>query len=146
MFFFYFQFFLGVDICFVFFVGLASNSIDESIESSEGMLLLSLELDLYNYEMFIQGSILSDTVIGVKSQLFSESDEEGSYEVDDENKEEDEILVFEEFENELLLDEAYESFIGLIFLIIIFFVDNEKSLIVQFFRQLFDLGGFSLFN
>lgn len=125
----------------MFPVGSASNSTDESTESSEGMSLLSPELDPHNHEMSTQGSTLSDTVIGVKSQPSSESDEEGSYEVDDENKEEDETPVPEEFENEPSLDEAHESPTGPTSPTITFSVDNEKSPTAQFLRQPSDSGG-----
>ena len=125
----------------MFPVGSASNSTDESTESSEGMSLLSPELDPHNHEMSTQGSTLSDTVIGVKSQPSSESDEEGSYEVDDENKEEDETPVPEEFENGPSLDEAHESPTNPASPTITFSVDNEKSPTAQFLRQPSDSGG-----
>ena len=125
----------------MFPVGSANNSTDENTESSEGMSLLSPELDPHNQEMSTQGSTLSDTVIGVKSQPSSESEEEGSYEVDDENKEEDETPVPEEFENEPSLDEAHKSPAGPASPTITFSVDDEKSPTAQFLRQPSDSGG-----
>ena len=125
----------------MFPVGSASNSASESTESSEGMSLLSPELDPHNQEMSTQGSTLSDTVIGVKSQPSSESDEEGSYEVDDEDKEEDETPVPEEFDNEPSLNEACESTTSPVSPTITFSVDNEKSPTAQFVRQPSDSGG-----
>lgn len=83
--------------------------------------------------MSSQGSTLSDTVIGVKSQLSSESDDEGSYEIDDEDKEEDETPVPEELENELPLDEAHVSPTGPASPTITISVDN-KSPTAQFFQ------------
>lgn len=102
------------------------------------MSLLSPELG--DGEMSTQGSTLSDTVIGVKSQPSSESDEEGSYEVDEEDKEEDETPVPEEFENEPPVDEAAGSPSGPASPTITFSVDN-KSPTAQFLRQPSDSGG-----
>lgn len=116
----------------MFLVGSPSNSADESTESSEGMSLLTPELNPLNHEMSTQET-LSDTVVGVKSQPSSESDKEGSYEVDDENKEEDETPVPE--------DETHESPTGPVSPTITFSVDNEKSPTAQFFRQPSDSGG-----
>lgn len=124
----------------MFLVGSPSNSADESTENSEGMSLLTPELNPHNHEMSTQET-LSDTVVGVKSQLSSESDEEGSYEVDDEDKEEDETPVPEEFENEPSLDETHESPTGPVSPTITFSVDNDKSPTAQFFRQPSDSGG-----
>lgn len=124
----------------MFPVGSASTSTDESTASS-GMSLLSPELDPHNQEMSTQGSTLSDTVIGVKSQPSSESDEEGSYEVGDEDKEEDETPVPEEFENEPSLNEAHESPTGPASPTITFSVDEEQSPTAQFVRQPSDSGG-----
>lgn len=99
-------------------------------------------MDQNGGEMFIQGSILSDIVIGIKSQLFIESDEEGFYEIEDEEKENDEILVLGKLEGEFFLEGEYESFYRVVFSIIIILVDN-KSFIVQFVRQRLDFGGIS---
>ena len=104
------------------------------------MSLLSPELGPHDQEMSTQGSTLSDTVIGVKSQPSSESDEEGSYEVDEEDKEEDETPVPEEFENEPSVDEAAGNPSGPASPTITFSVDN-KSPTAQFFRQPSDSGG-----
>lgn len=124
----------------MFLVGSPINSADESTESSEGMSLLTPELNPHNHEMSTQET-LSDTVVGVKSQPSSESDEEGSYEVDDEYKEEDETPVPEEFENEQSLDETHESQTGPVSPTITFSVDNDKSPTAQFFQKPSDSGG-----
>ena len=103
------------------------------------MSLLSPELGPHDPAMS-QSSTLSDTVIGVKSQPSSESEEEGSYEVDEEDKEEDETPVPEDFENEPPVNEAAGSPEGPASPTITFSVDN-KSPTAQFFRQPSDSGG-----
>lgn len=92
--------------------------------------------------MSTQGSTLSDTVIGMKSQPSSESDDEGSYELDDEDKEKDETPVPEELDNELSLEDGHSSPSpsGPASPTITISVDN-KSPTAQFVRQPSDSGG-----
>lgn len=128
------QFFPGADTCLVFPVGPPST--DGSISSSN-MSLLSAAL---SQGMATQGSTLSDTVISVKSQQSSESDSEqhGSYELDDERKEEDETPVPEELENN---DQSFDREPAEPLSPTITISVDNKSPTAQFVRQPSDSGG-----
>ena len=108
------------------------------------MSLLSPVLDPHDPDMATQGSTLSDTVIGLKSQPSSESEDEqqGSYELDDEDKEEDETPVPEELEEDKFFDAApaVSPSPEPSSPTITFSVDN-KSPTAQFTRQPSDSGG-----
>lgn len=132
------QFFPGSDTCLVFPAGPPSS--DDS-PSSSSMSLLSPVLGAHDSETATQGSTLSDTVIGVKSQPSSESDgeQQGFYEPDEEDKEEDETPVPEDVEEEKSFDEAPPADEPSSPTITIS-VDN-KSPTAQFFRQPSDSGG-----
>jgi len=138
-----FQFFPGADTCLVFPVGPPSI---EGSTSSSSLSLLSPELGQHNTGMSTQGSTLSDTVIGVRSQPSSESDgeEQGFYEPDDEDKEQDETPVPEEPEEEKSVDEvpavvastSAEPSSPTVTVSVV-----NKSPTAQFFRQPSDSGG-----
>ena len=133
------QFFPGADTCLVFPVGTSSTSTDESSASLD-LSLLGSEMDQNGQEMSTQGSTLSDTVIGMKSQPSTESDEEGSYEIEDEDKVDDETPVPGELEGEPPLEVGYESPQRTASPTITISVDN-KSPTAQFVRQPSDSGG-----
>lgn len=99
-------------------------------------------MDQNGGEMSTQGSTLSDTVIGIKSQPSTESDEEGSYEIEDEEKENDETPVPGKLEGESPLEGEYESPHRAASPTITISVDN-KSPTAQFVRQRSDSGGTS---
>ena len=94
-----YQFFPGPDTCLVFPVGSRSTDDSSSVSSTS---LESPLLSPPNPVTATQGSTLSDTVIDIGSQASSDSDGEkqGSYEVDEEDKEEDETPQPEELEED----------------------------------------------
>ncbi|XP_068698007.1 mitogen-activated protein kinase kinase kinase 7-like [Montipora foliosa] len=124
------QFFPGEDTCLVFPAG--PQSTDDSSSVSSPSLLSPLSPS--NPEMATQGSTLSDTVISIRSQPSSDSDgeQQGSYELDDEDKEEDETPIPEDLEEKPLDTEPLSPTVT-------FSVDN-KSPTVQFSRQPSDSG------
>lgn len=134
------QFFPGSDTCLVFPVGPSSS---DGSSTSSSMSLLGSLLSPANPATATQGSTLSDTVIGVKSQPSSESDgeQQGLYELDDEDKEEDETPVPGELEEEKPFDDTppvdEPSSPTVTFSV------DHKSPTAQFFRQPSDSGGSS---